>query len=85
MDPFAVYIHLELLEVVPIHGEQRRLIMQFVRSLATAPHTPGDFTDKDRTLRTRQVRIVGQYAVTYWVDAPARAVMVVDVRRADGR
>ncbi len=84
MESFAVYIHLELLETVPAGGEQRRRVMEFVHSLAQAPDTPGDFTDKDETLRTRQVKIVGQYAVTYWVDAPVRAVMVVDIRRADG-
>lgn len=84
MDRCSVYIHLELLEVVPARGDQRRLIMQFIRSLAQAPDTPGDFTDRDDTLRTRQVKIVGQYAVTYWLDAPVRTVMVVDIRRADG-
>jgi len=84
MDPFSVYIHIELLEVVPSRGDQRRLIMRFIRSLAQTPDTPGDFVDKDETLRGRQVKIVGQYAITYWVDAPARAVMVVDIRRADG-
>lgn len=83
MDPFAVYIHLELLEVVPSRGEQRRLVMQFIRSLEMAPDTVGDFTDRDSTLRVRQVKIIGQFAITYWVDAPVRAVMVVDIRRAD--
>ncbi len=84
MDRCSVYIHLELLEVVPTRGDQRRMIMQFIRSLAQAPDTPGDFTDRDNTLRTRQVKIIGQYAVTYWLDAPIRTVMVVDIRRADG-
>jgi len=37
MDPFSVYIHLELLEVVPSRGDQRRLIMRFIRSLAQTP------------------------------------------------
>lgn len=84
MAPFSVYIHLELLDVVPSRGDQRRLIMKFIRSLAEAPDTPGDFIDRDDTFRSRQVKIVGQYAITYWVDAPVRAVMVVDIRRADG-
>ena len=53
MGAYSVYLHLELLEVVPTRGEQRRLIMSFVRSLADNPHTPGDFTDRDESLRTR--------------------------------
>ena len=57
--------------------------MRFIRSLAENPNTPGDFTDRDESLRTRQIKIVGHHAVTYWVDDPVKAVMVVDVVPAD--
>jgi adenylate cyclase class IV len=57
--------------------------MTFVRSLADSPHTPGDFTDRDESLRTRQIKILGHYAVTYWVDDPVKAVMIVSVEVAD--
>ena len=83
MEAFVVFIHLDLLEAVPIRGGQRRLIMEFIRALAERPDTPGDFTDRDESQRTRQIKIVGQYAITYWVDDPVRAVMVVGVQRAD--
>lgn len=83
MEAYAVYLHLDLLEVVPARGEQRRMIMSFVRSLANNPFTPGDFTDQDHSLRTRQIKIVGHYAVTYWVDDPVKTVMVVGVQPAD--
>jgi hypothetical protein len=83
MGAYSVYLHLELLEVVPARGEQRRLIMAFVRSLADNPHTPCDFTDRDESLRTRQIKIIGRYAVTYWVDDPVKAVMIVSVDVAD--
>ena len=83
MGAYSVYLHLELLEVVPARGEQRRLIMSFVRSLADNPHTRGDFTDRDESLRTRQIKIIGRYAVTYWVDDPVKAVMIVSVDVAD--
>jgi mRNA-degrading endonuclease RelE of RelBE toxin-antitoxin system len=83
MAAYSVYLHLELLDVVPARGEQRRLIMSFIRWLAENPHAPGDFTDRDQSLRTRQIKIVGRYAVTYWVDEPVKAVMVVSVRAAD--
>ena len=59
------------------------MIMVFVRSLADQPHTPGDFTDTDQSQRTRQIKIIGNYAVTYWVDEPVKTVMVVGVRPAD--
>ena len=83
MGAYSVYLHLELLEVVPARGEQRLLIMSFVRSLADNAHTPGDFTDRDESFRTRQIKIVGRYAVTYWVDDPVKAVMIVGVAVAD--
>ena len=57
--------------------------MSFIRSLAASPQIPGDFTDEDASGRTRQVKIVGRYAITFWVDEPAKAVMVVAVKPAD--
>jgi hypothetical protein len=51
--------------------------------LAENPDTRGDFTDQDESLRPRQIKIVGQYAVTYWADHPVKAVMIVGVRLAD--
>ena len=83
MRPHEVYMHLGLLDSVPKSGEQRRRIMDFIRSLREHPDTRGDFTDKDASLRERQIKIVGDYAVTYWLDAPVKIVMVVDVRLAD--
>lgn len=83
MEAYSVYVHLELLEIVPSRGEQRKLIMNFIRSLGDNPYTPGDFTDHDESLRTRQIKIVGRYAITYWVDDPVKAVMVVAVQPAD--
>ena len=79
MRPREVYMHLDLLDVVPKSGPQRRLIMEFVRSLRDSPATTGDSTDKDSSLRERQIKVIGDYAITYWFDA----IMVVDVRRAD--
>ena len=83
MAAYAVYVHLDLLAVVPARGEQRRLIMGFVRLLGDHPFTPGDFTDQDGSLRTRQIKIIGRYAVTYWADHPVKTVMIVGVRSAD--
>ena len=80
---YDVFIHVDLSEGMPKTGIQRRRIMEFIHGLRDDPHTPGDFTDKDASLRTREVKIVGDYAITYWVDDPVKAVMVVDIRAAD--
>jgi len=39
--------------------------------------------EKDATLRELQIKIVGKYAITYWLDSPVRKVMVVDISLAD--
>jgi hypothetical protein len=80
---YAVYLHLDLIEVVPKRGGQRENVMKFIRSLADDPFKTGDFTDKDKSFRTRQIKIIGDYAVTYWPDHPVKTVMVVDIRPAD--
>lgn len=56
--------------------------MNFIRSLAENPRAPGDFTELDESLRARQIKIIGRFAVIYWVDEPVRAVMVVGVQPA---
>jgi len=83
MEPYKVYLHLELLDAMPRRAAQKGKILQFIRSLADDPFMPGDFTDKDRSLRVRQVKIIADYAITYWADHPVKMVVVVDIRKAD--
>ncbi len=83
MPPYQVYLHSEVFFSLPKTGKQRRLILEFLSYLRDHPGTNGDFTEKDPTLRVYQVKFVGAYAVSYWLDAPVRIVMVTGVRRAD--
>jgi hypothetical protein len=78
-----VYMHLGLLDAVPKSGAQRQKIMDFIYGLREQPDTRGDFTDKDASLRERQIKVVGDYAITFWLDAPVKIVMVVDISPAD--
>jgi anti-sigma factor RsiW len=83
MAAYAVYLNIDLLDVVPKRGPQRRQIMDFVLSLGAEPSTEGDYTEKDETLRIRQVKIISDYAITYWADHAVKTVMIADIRRAD--
>ena len=83
MDRYEVYLHIGLLEAAPKSGAKRQRIMDFIYGLRDRPRTEGDFTDKDACLRIRQIKIVGDYAITFWLDDPVKSVMVVDVRPAD--
>lgn len=76
-------MHVGLLNSVPNSGTQRRKIMDFILGLRQSPDTRGDFTDRDASQRERQIKIVGDYAVTFWLDSPVRIIMVVDVSPAD--
>ena len=83
MAPYEVFLNLDLLDAVPKTGTQRQRIIEFVRGLRDRPRIEGDYTDKDASLRVRQIKIIADYAITYWLDDPVKAVMVVDIRRAD--
>lgn len=83
MEPYKVYLNIDLLEAMPKSRQQRQQIMKFIRSLRDRPRTKGDYTDKDASFQIRQVKIIGDYAVTYWLDDAVRTVMVVDVCLAD--
>lgn len=80
MRPYEVYLHFDLLESVPKGGGNRRRILDFVNSLREHPDTPGDYEEKGASQRVRQVKVIGDYAVVYWLDAPVHIIMVVDVR-----
>jgi mRNA-degrading endonuclease RelE of RelBE toxin-antitoxin system len=83
VEPYQVYLNIDLLEAVPKSGRQRQDIMKFIYSLRERPRTKGDYTDKDASLQIRQIKIIGDYAITYWLDDAVKSVMVVDVRPAD--
>ena len=83
MEPYQVYLNIDLLEAVAKSGPQRQQIMKFIYSLRDRPRTEGDYSDKDASLQIRQIKIIGDYAITYWLDDAVKSVMVVDVRRAD--
>jgi hypothetical protein len=83
MSKYEIYMYLDLLESFPRKGSQRKKIMDFIYGLRDRPFTLGDYFDQDSTLRTRQIKVIGDYAITFWLDDPAKIVMIVDVRPAD--
>lgn len=85
MAEYEIYARLEALNALPRDQKQRMMIFKFFDLLSRAPNTQGDFTEKDITLREQQVKIVGNFAVTYWFDAPVKIVMIVNLGPADRR
>jgi hypothetical protein len=83
MRPYAIYINEAALTFAPRSSLQREKVMQYVRSLADNPNAPGDFSEKDSAGRTVQVKIIGRYAVTYWVDHAVAEVKITHIKSAD--
>ena len=84
MRPYRVFLRLEAMESLrSVKGAQRTRISQFIDSLAREPSQSGDYSERDETQRLIEVKIIGQFAVTYWSDHAVSEVKVIDIRRAD--
>ena len=83
MRPYAVFIHEQALATAPRSGGQREAVMKFIRALADAPNTAGDFTEKDNTGRVVEVKIIGRYAITFWADHAVSEIKVTHIKSAD--
>ena len=81
--PYNVFMHFDLLELMPDRGVHRRKIMEFIYLLRDHPETRGDFAERDAAQRALQVKIIGGYAAVHWVDDAVRATMITDIRLAD--
>ena len=83
MARYEVYLSVGLFDALPKTGTRRRAILDFIRSLHEQPNTPGDFVEQDASSREVQVKLVGGYAVSYWLDDPVKIVMIAKVEPAD--
>jgi hypothetical protein len=56
MPPYDVFVRVSGLDTAPKRGVQRQRLLELIYSLRANPFTPGDVTDIDSTMRTRQVK-----------------------------
>lgn len=83
MRPYEVFIHEKALAAAPKSGTAAGEVMAFIRALAQNPDTPGDFSERDESGRSVQVKIIGRYAVTFWTDHPVCEIKVTHIKPAD--
>ena len=81
--PYDVYLHERLLACAPRSGRSRERIMDFVRSLADNPFQRANYEDADPAGHSVGVKLVGRFAVTYFVDHAVREVKIVNIEPAD--
>ncbi len=60
---------------------ERAEIMQWVLTLAAAPFTMGDLTERDDTGRTLQALALNDHVLTYWADHAVRELWIVKLER----
>ena len=84
MKPYKVFLRLEAMEALRgIRAAQKSKISRFIDSLADDPSQTGDYGEQDDTQRQIEIKVIGQFAITYWADHAVNEVKVTDVRRAD--
>jgi hypothetical protein len=73
----AVVEHILLLP-----ARQREQFVAIFRSLANDPFQRGDFTFRDPSTREIQVKLFGQWKISFWSDHPVKEVRIVGIQRA---
>jgi hypothetical protein len=59
------------------------MILSFLESLSSDPFRRGDYEEHDDVGRPVQIKIIGNFALTYWTDHAVKEVKVTRVERAD--
>ena len=84
MSPYKIFLRLEAAEAIRVvRGVQQTQISAFIDSLGNDPSQVGDYTERDESDRQVESKVIGQYAITFWVDHAVKEIKIADIRRAD--
>jgi len=83
LQPYKVLVTIEALQMERPARAERERILAFLESLANYPESPGDYTVLDDAGRSVQIKIIGDYALTYWADHAVNEVKVTTIEKAD--
>jgi hypothetical protein len=62
-------------------SRQRDLLLKALASLSEDPLQSGEYEARDSTGRTVQIKLVGEFFVTYWPDAFVKELRVIRIER----
>ena len=85
MQPYKVLVSITILQMRPPSKTDRERILMFFEKLADDPFKPGDYAERDEAGNLLQIKIIGDYAVTYRADHAVKEVKVVRFEKADRR
>ena len=83
MDDYRVLVSKELLRDPRPRSRDRSRILDFIDSLAVDSHQTGDYEEPDNDGRPVQIKIIGDYALTFWADHVVKEVKITHFERAD--
>ena len=78
---YRVFVHFEILDALPKSGKRRETVIRFLEVLGQIAHFGGDYEKiEPRTGRSVNVSEISGFAITWWIDAPAMEIKVIDVK-----
>jgi mRNA-degrading endonuclease RelE of RelBE toxin-antitoxin system len=83
LQPYKVLVSVRFLQLPRPAKREREQILSFIESLATNPFKPGDYEERDDVGNPVQIKIIGDYALTFWADHAVKEVKVTRIERAD--
>lgn len=83
MQPYKVLISIEVLQLKRPSRQHREQILSFLASLAEHPAKLGGYEERDEVGRPIQIKVIGDFALTYWADHAVKEVKVIKIEAAD--
>ena len=84
MSDYDLFLRAEAIQALKTtKGLQRKQIFDFIDQLGMNPNITGDYPEVDDTERLIEIKIIGQFAMSFWIDHAAKEIKIVDIRRAD--
>jgi hypothetical protein len=65
-------------------GRDREFVLHSLDALVREPHQPCDFVERSPSQRDYNVKVIGRFVVTYWLE-PEKIVRVVRIDRIKGQ
>lgn len=81
---FRLLISIEVVEFLErLPSRTRKALRNAIATIGVDPLAMADAADFDDTGRELQIAIIGDFALTYWIDDADRHVKILDVHAAD--
>ncbi len=81
---YRLLISIEVVEFVErLPSNYRRSLRSVIEAIGNDPQARSDAEDYDDTGRRLEIAIIGDFALTYWIDHADRHVKILDIHAAD--